>query len=105
MLALILAAILYLSLMVVCGRYTAKYAALRQRSKAAWFVWGALFYPLPYLVLPLLPAGMKDDGRPTPPSAKRGPADASPASRAGTPSKSGSDTAGYQRGRLVPVRV
>jgi hypothetical protein len=37
--------ILYLSLAYACGRYTAKYATLRGRSKTFWFVLGALFYP------------------------------------------------------------
>jgi hypothetical protein len=55
MLALIIAATLYLSLMYVCGRYTAKYAALRGRSRTAWFVLGGLFYPFPYIALALLP--------------------------------------------------
>ncbi len=55
MLAVIIAAILYLSLIYVCGRYTASYAALRGRSKTAWFVLGGLFYPFPYIALALLP--------------------------------------------------
>jgi ABC-type uncharacterized transport system YnjBCD permease subunit len=55
MLPLIVAAMLYLSLILVCGRYTAKYAAERGRSKAAWFIWGGLLYPLPYIALALLP--------------------------------------------------
>jgi hypothetical protein len=55
MLAVIIAAILYLSLIYVCGRYTAKYAALRGRSKTAWFVLGGLFYPFPYIALAVLP--------------------------------------------------
>ncbi|MBR0825268.1 hypothetical protein JQ596_06955 [Bradyrhizobium manausense] len=59
MLPVILAAILYLSLIYVCGRYTAKFAAERGRSRAAWFVIGGLFYPLPYLVLALLPPRRK----------------------------------------------
>ncbi len=60
MFPLIVAAILYLSLIYVCGRYTAKYAAQRGRSKAAWFIWGGLFYPLPYVALALLPPARKD---------------------------------------------
>jgi len=47
--AWIIAGILYLSLAYACGRYTARYAALSGRSKAFWFVLGALFYP--FLVL------------------------------------------------------
>jgi hypothetical protein len=52
---LIIAAILYLSLICACGHYTANYAAQRGRSRAAWFIWGGLFYPLPYVALALLP--------------------------------------------------
>jgi ABC-type uncharacterized transport system YnjBCD permease subunit len=55
MLPLIVTAALYLSLLCVCGRYTASYAVQRGRSSIAWFIWGALFYPLPYLALALLP--------------------------------------------------
>ena len=55
MLAVIIAAILYASLIYVCGRHTARYAALRGRSAATWFILGGLFYPLPYIVLALLP--------------------------------------------------
>jgi hypothetical protein len=55
MFPLIVAAILYLSFIWLCGRYTANYAAERGRSKAAWFIWGGLFYPLPYIALALLP--------------------------------------------------
>jgi ABC-type uncharacterized transport system YnjBCD permease subunit len=61
MFALIIAAILYFSLMYVCGRYTAKYAALRGRSEAVWFVLGCLFYPVPYIVLALLPPHRKEN--------------------------------------------
>ena len=56
MLPLIVTAVLYLSLLGALGYYTANYAAQRGRSKMAWFMWGALFYPLPYLALALLPA-------------------------------------------------
>jgi ABC-type uncharacterized transport system YnjBCD permease subunit len=59
-LPVIIAAILYLSLMYVCGRYTAKYAAQRGRSEAVWFVWGCLLYPFPYIVLALLPPHRKE---------------------------------------------
>ena len=55
MFPLIVAAMLYLSLIWVCGRYTAKYAGERGRSKAVWFIWGGLLYPLPYIALALLP--------------------------------------------------
>ena len=60
MFPLIIAAILYLSLIVACGRYTADYAEQRGRSKAAWFIWGGLFYPLPYIALALLPPARKE---------------------------------------------
>jgi hypothetical protein len=53
--ALIIVAILYLTFIYVCRRYTARRAALRGRSKTAWFVLGCLFYPFPYIVLALLP--------------------------------------------------
>jgi hypothetical protein len=56
MFALIIAVILYSTLLYVCGRYTARYAAQRGRSKTPWFVLGSLFYPLPYIALALLPA-------------------------------------------------
>jgi hypothetical protein len=55
MFPLIVAAILYLSLICACGHYTANYAAQRGRSKAAWFIWDGLLYPLPYIALALLP--------------------------------------------------
>ncbi|UFZ04074.1 hypothetical protein LQG66_33600 [Bradyrhizobium ontarionense] len=55
MLPLILAALLYLSFLCACGYYTADYAGQRGRSKLAWFIWGALFYPLPYIALALMP--------------------------------------------------
>jgi hypothetical protein len=54
MLAVFLAAILYLSLIYICGRFTANYARSRGRSEITWFILGGLFYPLPYLVLALL---------------------------------------------------
>lgn len=60
MFPLILAAILYLTFIYVCGRYTARYAAQRGRSRAVWFIWGGLLYPLPYIVLALLPPVRKD---------------------------------------------
>jgi len=59
MLAVIFAAILYLSLLCLCGRYTARYAAQRGRSQTVWFIWGSLLYPLPYIVLALLPPHRK----------------------------------------------
>jgi nitrate reductase NapE component len=40
------------------GRFTGNYAAAKGRSKRAWFVWGALLFPLfpiPWIVLELLP--------------------------------------------------
>jgi hypothetical protein len=56
MFASIIAGILYSTLLYVCGRYTARYAAQRGRSRTPWFVLGSLFYPLPYIALALLPA-------------------------------------------------
>jgi hypothetical protein len=52
----IIAAMLHATLLYVCGRYTARYAAQRGRSARTWFVLGSLFYPLPYLILALLRA-------------------------------------------------
>ena len=60
MLAAIIAVSLYLTVIYVCGRYTADYAAQRGRSRGAWFVLGGLFYPLPYLALALLPPHRRD---------------------------------------------
>jgi hypothetical protein len=40
------------------GRFTAKYAAATVRSERAWFLWGALLFPLfpvPWMILGLLP--------------------------------------------------
>jgi hypothetical protein len=59
MLAWIVFVTLVLATMFWCGRLTAKYAAHKGRSKTAWFVWGALLFllfPLPSIVLALLPA-------------------------------------------------
>lgn len=55
MIATILALALYATLLCVCGRFTAIYAAQRGRSRAFWFVLGCLFYPVPSLILALLP--------------------------------------------------
>lgn len=61
MFPVIIAAILYLSLAYVCGRYTAKYAAERGRSEAIWFVLGGLLpFPFPCIVLALLPPRRKE---------------------------------------------
>jgi hypothetical protein len=68
--ALIIAAGLYLTLIYVCGRFTAKYAARRGRSETAWFVLGGLFYPFPYIVLALLPP-LRSDLPGAPPRAPR----------------------------------
>ena len=56
MLALIIAAMLYATLLYVWGCSTARYAALRGRSKIGWFILGSLFYPVPYVALALLPS-------------------------------------------------
>ena len=59
----IIAVILYLSLLYVCGRFTANYATQRGRSGVLWFVLGGLFYPFPYIVLALLrPKRQKPQG-------------------------------------------
>jgi hypothetical protein len=55
MLAAIIAVILVLALMFLCGRDAARFAARRGRSKAVWFLWGALFFPVSSIVLALLP--------------------------------------------------
>jgi len=47
-----------LAVAFLCGRFTAKCAAERGRSKRAWFLWGALFFPffpIQWMVLGLLP--------------------------------------------------
>jgi hypothetical protein len=66
MLAVSLAATLYLFLIYVCGRSTAKYAKSRGRSGIPWFILGGLFYPFPYIVLALLrpkdPDGPRQEG-------------------------------------------
>ncbi|MBR0696331.1 hypothetical protein [Bradyrhizobium lablabi] len=59
MFPVIIAAILYLILLGLCGRHTAKYAAQKGRSQTAWFIWGSLLFPLPHIVLALLPPRRK----------------------------------------------
>jgi hypothetical protein len=54
--AAIIAVILYATLLYICGRHTARYAVQRGRSRTAWFVLGSLFFPIPSIVLALLPA-------------------------------------------------
>ena len=47
-----------LAVAFLCGRFTANYAAERGRSKRAWFLLGALFFPffpVQWMVLGLLP--------------------------------------------------
>jgi len=47
-----------LAVACLCGRFTANYAAAKGRSKRAWFLWGALFFPffpIQWMVLGLLP--------------------------------------------------
>jgi hypothetical protein len=44
---------------VLAGRFTAKYAVAKGRSERAWFVWGAVLFPLfplPWMVLELMPS-------------------------------------------------
>jgi MFS family permease len=56
MFASIFAVILVLAMMFLCGRYTAKFAARRGRSKVAWFLLGSLLFPFSSIVLALLPS-------------------------------------------------
>jgi hypothetical protein len=63
MFASIIFVTLVLASMFLCGRFTAKYAAQKGRSKSAWFVWGALLFPIPSIVLALLPARSKATAR------------------------------------------
>jgi len=47
-----------LAVAFLSGRFTAEYAAEKGRSTRAWFVWGAVFFPLfpvPWMILGLLP--------------------------------------------------
>jgi hypothetical protein len=47
-----------LAVAFLAGRFTAKYAAERGRSKHTWFLLGALFFPLfpiPWMALAILP--------------------------------------------------
>jgi hypothetical protein len=47
-----------LAVAFLSGRFTAEYATEKERSKRAWFFWGALLFPLfpiPWMVLRLLP--------------------------------------------------
>lgn len=47
-----------LAVAFLSGRFTAAYAAEKGRSKRAWFVWGAVFFPLfplPWMILGFLP--------------------------------------------------
>jgi hypothetical protein len=62
MLAAIIFVILVLAIMFWCGRLTANFAAQRGRSRAAWFLWGAVFFPIPSIVLLLLPPRGGEDG-------------------------------------------
>jgi hypothetical protein len=55
---IIFIAIPVLAVAFLSGRFTAKYAAQRGRSERAWFLWGALLFPLfpvPWMALGLLP--------------------------------------------------
>jgi hypothetical protein len=52
-------AIFVLPAAFLAGRFTAKYARAKGRSERAWFVWGALLFPLfpiPWVVLELMPS-------------------------------------------------
>jgi hypothetical protein len=54
MLASIVFNIVLLAIMVWCGRFTAKHAVRKGRSRRPWFMLGALFLPFPSIVLALL---------------------------------------------------
>ena len=56
MLASIIFNVVILAVMVWCGRFTAKCAEQKGRSRRSWFLLGALFFPIPSIVLALLPA-------------------------------------------------
>ena len=56
MLASIIFVSVVLAVMLWCGRSTANLAAQRGRSRGAWFVLGSLFFPIPSIVLALLPS-------------------------------------------------
>jgi hypothetical protein len=47
-------------MMFLCGRYTAKFAARKRRSKVAWFLLGSLLFPVSSIVLALLPSHSKE---------------------------------------------
>jgi MFS family permease len=53
MLASIIFFAVIIAVMVWCGRVTAKYA--ERRGRRPWFLLGALFFPIPSVVLALLP--------------------------------------------------
>jgi MFS family permease len=55
MLASIIFYAVIVAVMVWCGRFTAKYAERKGRSRRPWFLLGALFFPIPSIVLALLP--------------------------------------------------
>jgi hypothetical protein len=55
MLAAIIFDVVIVAVMVWCGRFTARYAEQRGRSRRPWFLLGALFFPIPSIVLALLP--------------------------------------------------
>jgi hypothetical protein len=66
MLTWIIFVTLVVIVMVWCGRLTARYAAQKGRSKSAWFIWGALLFPLfplASIVLALLPTRNKATAR------------------------------------------
>ena len=47
-----------LAVAFLSGRFTAEYAVEKGRSQRAWFVWGAVFFPLfpvQWMILELLP--------------------------------------------------
>ena len=55
MLASIIFDVVIIAVVVWCGRFTAKYAERRGRPRRPRFLLGALFFPIPSIVLALLP--------------------------------------------------
>ena len=60
MIAAIIFVVCILTLMAWTGHVTAKLAARRGRSRGLWFALGSIFFPLPSILLVLLPAGASD---------------------------------------------
>jgi len=61
MLAAIIFDVVIVAVMVWCGRFTARYAEQRGRSRRPWFLLGALFFPIPSIVLGAFAAPRRSD--------------------------------------------